>query len=278
MSAPNYSPTSGAGTTSTDAQGTTYRFNGTTWQQISSGVNANKQSIPTPKVTTNTVTNTSSSGGGSSTNTTSSSGSSAQDIVNSAVSAFTSLVKKVPSYESVNPFAFDEELAKANATSEYSPYYSRLLSDYTQNVERTKSRSAEDLKTTLDQLSAGKEYYTGVQRRALDTATRSTNEGYAGNGLFFSGVRERDIKELQTESGARVGDYMDTYKYNTGQAELGNTRTIENQDTALSQYSRDNTEAQKAAIAENVLQRKNEALTEYGIKSKNYANEFGTYG
>jgi len=202
----------------------------------------------------------------------------ADSIVKAATAAYTSAVKNVPSYESVNPFAFDEELAKANATSEYSPYYSRLLSDYTQNVERTKSRSAEDLKTTLDQLSAGKEYYTGVQRRALDTATRSTNEGYAGNGLFFSGVRERDIKELQTESGARVGDYMDTYKYNTGQAELGNTRTIENQDTALSQYSRDNTEAQKAAIAENVLQRKNEALTEYGIKSKNYANEFGTYG
>ena len=219
----------------------------------------------------------SSSGGGSS----GSSGGGAEDymtIAKNFATAIAANVKKVTPYGDVNPFSFDEALATESATKEYSPYYARLLTDYTQNVERTKSRSAEDLKTTLDQLSAGKEYYTGVQRRALDTATRNTNEGYAGNGLFFSGVRERDIKQLQTENTAQVGNYMNTYKYNTGQAETGNQRTIENQDVALSQYSRDTGEAQKAAIAGNVLQRKNEALNEYGLKQKDYySTEFGSY-
>lgn len=189
-----------------------------------------------------------------------------------------SMVKNVKPYEQVNPFSFDEALARESVTAEYAPYYAELLTDYTQDVERTKSRSAEDLQTTLEQLNSGKEYYTGVQRRALDTATRNTNEGYAGNGLFFSGVRERDVKQLQTESGATMENYMNTYKYNVGQATTGNKRTTENLDTALSQYQRENTRESKYAIEGGVLQRKNEALNEYSIKSRNYANEFGTLG
>lgn len=199
----------------------------------------------------------------------------ADSILSSAVNSFLPLVQNVKPYA---PFSFDEALAKEASTAEYAPYYKELLTDYTSNVERTKSRSAEDLKSTLEQLSAGKEYYTGVQRRALDTATRNTNEGYAGNGLFFSGVRQRDVKELQTENEAAVGNYLGTYKYNVGQAETGNKRTIENQDTALAQYKRDTGREETYAIKGGVLQRKNEALQEYNIKKTNYyENAYGTY-
>lgn len=205
-------------------------------------------------------------------------GGGANDYLTNAVNSFSSLVKKTPSYSSVNPFSFDEALAKESATAEYAPYYKQLLTDYTQNVETTKSRSAEDLKSTLEQLNAGKEYYTGVQRRALDTATRQTNEGYAGNGLFFSGARQRDVKQLQTENQAQTENYLGTYNYNTNQAKLGDTRTTQNQDTALSQYTRDTNQAEKAAIEGNVLQRKNEALNEYGIKQADYyANANSSY-
>jgi hypothetical protein len=197
-----------------------------------------------------------------------SSGDPASQYINAAVSA----VQKPKPYSEVSPFSFDEALAKEAATAEYAPYYTRLLTDYTSDVERTKSRSSEDMKTTIEQLNAGKEYYTGVQRRALDTSMRQTNEGYAGNGLFFSGVRQRDIKELQTEHQASMENYLGSYKYNVNQAELGNKRTTEDQSTALSHYSRDTEEAKRAAIEANVLQRKNEALTEYGIKQADYYN------
>jgi hypothetical protein len=202
----------------------------------------------------------------------------ADSILQQAVNSFLPLVQKVAPYESANPFSFDEALARQASTAEYAPYYKELLTDYTSNVERTKSRSAEDLKTTLEQLNAGKEYYTGVQRRALDTAVRNTNEGYAGRGLFFSGVRGRDVKELQTENQAQVGNYLSNYGYNTAQAKTSEQRTGENLDTALSQYTRDQNRAEKAAIEGGVLQRKGEALNEYGIKEKNYYDAaFGTY-
>lgn len=198
----------------------------------------------------------------------------ANSYVQSAINSFLPLVNKVAPYQ---PFSFDEALARESSTAEYAPYYKELLTDYTSNVERTKSRSAEDLKTTLEQLSAGKEYYTGVQRRALDTAIRNTNEGYAGRGLFFSGVRGRDVKELQTENAATMGNYLGNYAYNVGQAETGNKRTIENQDTALAQYNRDTGREQKYAIESGVLNRKNEALQEYNIKKTNYyENAYGT--
>lgn len=48
MAAPNYSPISGKGTTVTDNTGTTYLFNGNTWDQISSGAKSNPVVRTTP--------------------------------------------------------------------------------------------------------------------------------------------------------------------------------------------------------------------------------------
>ena len=211
-------------------------------------------------------------GGGSS----GSAGGGADNILQNSINSITSMVKKVTPYEQTNPFAFDEALARKAADAEYSPYYAELLSDYTSTVERKKSRSSEDLSSTLEQLNAGKEYYTGAERRALDKAERQTNEGYAGKGLFLSGVRKRDLNELETESKARTENYLGSYNYNVGQQKLGDTRTKEDLTTALSQYSRDTEREKKYAIESGVLTRRGEALDEYNIKKQNYYNsEYG---
>lgn len=205
-------------------------------------------------------------------------GGDANSILDNAVNSFSSLVKNIPNYDTQNPFSFDEALAREASTAQYSPYYQRLLTDYTQEVETKKARGTEDLKSTLEQLNAGKEYYTGVQRRALDKAERQTNEGYAGRGLFLSGVRGRDIEELRTESEAQTGNYLRGYDYNTSQAKLGEERSKVDLGTALSQYTRDTEESKKAAIESGVLQRRNEALDQYNIGKKDYYNTaFGTY-
>jgi hypothetical protein len=197
-------------------------------------------------------------------------GGSIDDILSSAVSSMTGFIKAPKPYETVNPFSFDEELAKQASTAEYAPYYQEMLSDYVTGVERNKSRSQEDLTRTMEQLSAGKEYYMGVERRALDKAMRQTNEGYAGRGLFFSGVKDRDIKELQTESEAQTGNYLKGYEYNVSGAQLGAERTSE--DLALEQKmkERDITREQKYAVESGVLQRKQEAKDEYEVGRKKY--------
>jgi len=199
---------------------------------------------------------------------------SADYYIQSAINSISQyLPKKVTPYEEVNPFFFDEALATKASTAEYEPYYKDLLDQYTQTVERNKSRSQEDLTSTLKQLEAGKEYYMGVQRRALDKATKNTDEGYAGRGLFFSGVRPNEIKELNTEYGAQTGNYLQNYDYNTGQANLTDKRLVEDQATNLTNYTKDTERSKQYAIQAGVLQRKGETQDEYlASKSKYYEN------
>jgi hypothetical protein len=214
---------------------------------------------------------------GSQTSSSSGGGNSVESIVKGMQDYVASLINVPEDYSIKNPFSFDETLAKTAATAEYSPYYDQMLSDYTSTVERTKSRSQEDLTKTLDQLAAGKEYYMGTERRLLDRTIDNVNKGYAGQGLFFSGAKQKDINQINTEYGAQTGEYNRQYQYNVGQAQTAATRTSENIATASSMYSRDVGQAKTAAIEQGVLQRQSEAVQQYEIRRQKYYGASG-YG
>lgn len=215
--------------------------------------------------------------GGQAGSQTSSGGGSADDLVNKYKEYFTGLISQIKPYDEVNPFAFDEQLAKQASTAEYSPYYNEMLTDYTSQVERTKSRSQEDLTKTLEQLQAGKEYYMGTERRVLDRALDSTNKGYAGQNLFFSGAREKDIGQLKTDYAAQTGEYTRQYGTNVAQAQQTAQRTTEDVNTAQSQYGRDTERSKQYAIESGVLQRKTEAVNQYEMGRKKYYESQGVY-
>jgi hypothetical protein len=192
-------------------------------------------------------------------------------ILQTAIDSVTSMIPKPKTpYDEVNPFFFDEALAKEAATAEFAPYYDEMLSDYISNVERTKSRSSDDLDRVLKQLEAGKEYYMGTERKALERAEKSTNEGFAGRGLFFSGMRPNEIKELQEDSAMKTGNYMQNYGYQTEGAQTSYKRGLEDIDTALSQYTRDTERQKETAIAGGVLTRKGEVRDEYEMGRQKY--------
>lgn len=217
--------------------------------------------------------------GGSSSD--SSGGGGVQDILNNAVSSMSGLFPNpVTPFETVDPFSFDKTLATQAATAEYDPYYQQLLSDYSKNVQTNLSRSQADLTTTLQQLQQGKDYYTGTEGRMLDQALKQTNEGYAGRGLFFSGARQQDINQIQTQYQADTGNYNNQYDYNVSQAKLTQGRTAEDLSTAQSQYNRDTKNAEKSAIAQGVLQRQTEAQTQYEAARQAYysAAQYGGQG
>lgn len=206
-------------------------------------------------------------GGGSS-----SSGSSS-DPSSGVISAVTQNLNLPPVYETANPFSFDEQLARDASTKEYSDYYQGLLTDYTSAAERTKSRSAEDLKKSLDFLSSGKDAFLGQTRLTLDRAIRSSNEGYAGKNLYFSGARGKTNKETTQDSATSVNNYMKNYDYQATGQTTANERTAQDTNTAVGNYTRDINRDQTAAIEGGVLQRKGEAIDQYGIaKQKYYAN------
>lgn len=192
-------------------------------------------------------------------------------ILNNAISALSGLFPKpVKPYDEVNPFSFDEQLAREASTAEYSPYYDEMLTDYTTGTTRTLARSQEDLGKTIEQLQKGREYYTGTERRLLEKSLRSTNEGYAGRGLFFSGARGRDINEIQTQYGADQANYQNQYDYNTNRANTLAQRTKDDTNLSQSMYTRDIGREKKLGIEQGVLQRKTEARSQYEIGREKY--------
>ena len=200
-------------------------------------------------------------------------GGSANDYMSNSINSYMSMIEALPRYDEANPFAFDEALAREASTAEYAPYYAELLSDYTSDVEKTKSRSGSDLQDTLKQLQAGREYYTGQQRRAVDKAIKGSNEGYAGRGLYMSGARGQEADRLEGEfqkaygpEGYQTGQYLANEK----KAQTGYNRGIEDVNTAAQRYGRENKRAQDYAIEGGVLDRKGEYITEYESGRKDY--------
>ena len=203
------------------------------------------------------------------------SGGSVDDYLNNSINSITSALKIPTPYEEKNPFAFDEALARKAATAEYEPYYARTLQDYTQSVERKKSRSAEDLSSTLKFLAGGKEYFTGANRRILDKALLTTAQGYEGRGLYLSGATKKDLEDVKTESAAQAGEYERGYGENVRTAELGKTRTSEDLATEQSQTTRDLAESQKYAVESGVLKRRGEYQTTYEMGRRKYYSGLG---
>jgi len=201
-------------------------------------------------------------------------------ILNSAINPIVSMLQASKDYEKENPFFFDEILARQASTAEYTPYYDELLSDYVADTEKTKSRSKEDLDTVLEQLSASKDYYVGRERRLLDKSLKNTSEGYAGNNLFFSGAREKDIKELKGEYMAGIGTeeqpgyYLQNYARNVGEAKTKYGRTTEDVALGKKRYTRDVGREKEYSIEGGILQREEETRDEYEAGRSKYYEDW----
>ena len=116
-----------------------------------------------------------------------------QQMMTELTTKYEELGKRYMDYSKTSPFSFDEALAKASAEERLSPYYKAELTDYITGVERQK-QSIEGERTLYTDLSR---IAVGEQKRNLDEAVKASEEGYAGQGLYSSGARQRDTGLLQ---------------------------------------------------------------------------------
>lgn len=163
--------------------------------------------------------------------------------------------KWVDKYISENPFVFDEELAKRSATAEYQPYYTELLDDYIQDVNKQR-QTVQGEQKLLGQL---KQLDTGARSRAYQYALENANEGYAGKGLFSSGMRARDIgkQEIEYKAGAKEAEG----RYGAQEQRLEST--LEGYQTDEERKIRDVGREQQVAVTGGIEQRRGEALKPY---------------
>lgn len=188
----------------------------------------------------------------------------AQTTINEYINAIVAtLPAPPPKYTDVNPFYFDEENAKELATAEFSPYYDELLSDYMHDVDTTKTRLQNDNGKILSELNSQKDYFIKEQGTNLERVIRGIKEGYEGAGLYFSGNRNRDIKETQADVQGGIEDYMRQSKYKKEGYNTDLSRNIEDIDLAANRYTRDIGREKETAITGQVNTMEGEELDQY---------------
>lgn len=175
----------------------------------------------------------------------------------------------IDKYSAENPFAFDEELARQSATAEYEPYYTELLQDYLGDID-LKRQTVQDDQTLLDEM---KSYQEGKISREYEQAVGQAEKGFAGQGLFFSGIKDKNLGrgEVEKVAGKEIRDTQ------YGMQERGLDRQLTGLDTQEQRGERDIGREQQYSIEGGILQRENEALKQrYSGLESAYLRQFGS--
>lgn len=208
-------------------------------------------------------------------NATGGSGKTSQDIVNEILNASKSEidaeVKWLKDYQADNPFIFDEQLAKQSSTQEYEPYYSELLDDYLSDVgvKRTSVEDDAKLSQYLNKLE------TTQTSREYNQAIANAEEGYAGSGMFFSGIKKRATNILgiqKEEEMGRLGTVGAHEQKDYGAA-------LSSLDTEAMRKQRDIGREKETAIAGGIENRRGETQKAYWTPlTQSYYRRFPTSG
>jgi len=163
----------------------------------------------------------------------------------------------------IDPFSFDEELARAAVESEVSPYYEELLGDYLSNVETRKTRAEEDERSQLGLLGEQDRLFREDLNRDYNIAIEKTRQGFAGRNLYFSGKETQAEQRVGTEKTAREDRQQVSQDYRTNELQTGGERFRTDIATEESQRRRDIGREQDFQIERGVLGRRGEQLEEY---------------
>lgn len=136
---------------------------------------------------------------------------------------------KSKQFDEANPFNFDKMLedSTAQVKQRLDPYYTQTLSDFLQGINLQKTRSTEDTRNLLSELSTDTKSYTGSAKMALDKAITQSNQGFADTGLYGSGQQIRTEGQLQTAGDQNLSDSLRGTSARERSINLGASRNAE---------------------------------------------------
>ena len=150
-------------------------------------------------------------------------------------------IAKLKEFDTKNPFVYDlilaEEMKKVGQRLD--PYYKQTLDDFLTSINRKRTRSLEDERKTLGEISQDIGDYTKENKQSLEDALDKSREGYADAGLFSSGTRMRAEGRLGYESQNLLEDYTRGQERRMGDISLTTGRTMEDLREQQSLFQRD---------------------------------------
>lgn len=172
-------------------------------------------------------------------------GSPLQDVNNLLQNSFQNLAdetsKRFKEYQTGHPFSLDQVLADSlkQAKEQVDPYYNETLNNYLTGVTRRLARSKEDTSNLLGELNANTQSFSRDTQLKLNNALENANQGYADSGLLGSGAALRGTGMIGVNSQNSLEDYLRGQQYKENQANLQNTRNIEDINLESTQKQRD---------------------------------------
>ena len=150
-------------------------------------------------------------------------------------------IAKIKEFDANNPFKYDDILAEeiAKVGTRLDPYYKQTLDDYLTAVNRKRTRSVEDERKTLQEISMDLSDYQKDNKVALEDALDKSREGYADAGLYSSGSRMRSEGKLGFESQNRLEDYQLGQERREADIKLTTQREQQDYNTEQSLFQRD---------------------------------------
>ncbi len=169
----------------------------------------------------------------------------AQKVTDTLANSYQKLIDqydlKSKEFDAKNPFLLDEVMAQKRTavSARLDPYYTQTLDDYIHGVDVQRTRSLADEKTVLADTNSDVSNFAGKTKDVLTEAIKTSGEGMADSGLFFSGLSLRNEGQATNAANTSVADYTTTAGRVMRNASLNTSRTLADLATTSGQKVRD---------------------------------------
>lgn len=178
--------------------------------------------------------------------------------------------QRAADFDKNNPFAFDEALARSSSEERFNPYYQAELGDFLTGVERTRSRGKQDEEKLRRDLEVSSDLAIGREKRDLQETLRSSEEGFAGSGIFMSGERLRSSGRQEVRSEEGITDLQNKVGDQIGTSNVRQSRLMEDLLSQERTGTRKLGAAKETDILTDIEQQRQEALKRRELARSNY--------
>lgn len=193
-----------------------------------------------------------------------------KNILDTTTKPYLDAQSRAKEFDEKNPFSFDEALARSSAEERLDPYYKAELGTYVQGVETARGRTAQDEEKIRNELTVSVERTQSDTERFLDRAVRASEEGFAGDNVFFSGERLAATGEQRVDTQYKLDDFVQGANSQIEGSKIRQTRRIQDLEADSRTFQRRLNAERETSLITDVNQQKSDKLRKRELDRQSY--------